>query len=181
MVSRYFIPSRSYPNLTSRGLLLNRVFQFVYSCSKINFVKIIARSITIIIGQHNGPFIAEFQPEWPITLSSFISIQQGHFCFTQMFVASCLHIGQRHFWCDKVLDFFFLSDFKIRYTHNINKNKPTPKKTNDTLTFTLMATINIPNKVNPIPLQKGQKGYFLVKVYYRLTRSYFFLSKTVCN
>jgi len=40
----------------------------------------------------------------------------------------------------------------------MNRNSDTAKKTNETLTFALSATSNIPNSAKPIPLQKGQIG-----------------------
>ena len=38
-----------------------------------------------------------YSTECPTTELSFISMQQGHFCLTQTFVTSCLHIGHKHF------------------------------------------------------------------------------------
>ncbi|TVP39452.1 hypothetical protein [Candidatus Nitrosocosmicus arcticus] len=55
-------------------------------------------------------------------------------------------------------NFFFLSVFKIKYIQIIKRNNATAKKTNETLTFALRATSNIPNSAKPIPLQKGQIG-----------------------
>ena len=54
----------------------------------------------------------------------------------------------------------------------MNRNSATAKKTNETLAFALSATSNIPNSAKPIPLQKGQVGYFLFRLYYLKSHSF---------
>lgn len=62
----------------------------------------------------------------------------------------------------------------MRYTQKIKRNRPTAKKTSDALALTLRDISKIPNSANPIPLQKGQNGYFLLKVYYFVNESFIF-------
>ncbi len=105
--------------------------------------------------------------------SSITKIQQGHFCFKQMMEFECLHIEHKHLFCRFFL-FFLIFMRMMRQIQNKNKNRPIAKKIKEDLILIFKATNKIPNKVHPIPVQKGQYGYLLVKMYESLLIFIFF-------
>jgi hypothetical protein len=90
--------------------------------------------------------------ECPIIVSSFIIMQQAHFCCKQIFDSSCLQIVHIHACLITLplLSFCFFV-LALRYSHNTIIDTPIIMKTRNILIPARSISNNIPNTIMTMP------------------------------